>query len=138
MEQGTALVKQERLAGRKAQLTAQQHEAIAMILEGMTSQEIANNLGVHYETVCRWRRQKVFARWLAREAQRVSETSLAILQANVTHATQRLVEMIDDKEAKPTQYNAAMSVIKIVYEHQMLTDLALQVRELEQAANREP
>ena len=120
------------------ELTPQHQEAIRRILEGATNREISDELGVNYETVLRWRRGKLFARALSREAKRVADTSLALLRANVTHATQRLIEMIDEEKPSQTKFNAAMAVIKIVYENQMLEDIQAQVKELEAAGTREP
>ncbi len=79
----------------------------------------------------------MFARKLSKDSELVAKTSLALLQANVTHATQRLIEMMDEDKPNRTQYNAALSVIKIVYENQMLQDLEARLGDLEKSGSRE-
>lgn len=129
--------KLELVKPKREALSPQQHQAIVRILEGASNKEIAEELEVHYETVLRWRRQKMFARELAKEADKVSETAMKIMQANMTHATQRMIEMIDDPKATRTQLTAAMAVVKIVLESKEIEKLNAELRELEaQGTNR--
>lgn len=138
MEEQTTQTTPVKRKGRAGQLSNEQHKAIELLLEGSTNDEIATELSVHVETVRKWRRSKVFARFFSKERGKAVETAKAILQSNATHAAQKLVEMIDDKDITRNQFNAAMKVLEMSFQFTELDDLKDRIRQLEIGVNREP
>lgn len=119
------------------QLTPQQHQCIELLLQGWQQKDIAEELGVDENTICRWKKQKVFARWLQRSSKKAVETGMAILQTNFTGAVQRLVQ-ISEQDGNRVQLDATKHIIKIVLEDNLLKEIQERLEKLEAGANREP
>lgn len=126
------------MATRKEQLSPQQHDAIQMILDGANNFQVADKLGVHVETVRRWRKAKIFAREFVKNKNEAMETAKSILQTNATSAAQKLVDMIDDGNITRNQYNASIKVLEMSFQFAEIDEMRERIAKLEAGVNREP
>lgn len=126
------------MATRKEQLSPQQHEAMQMVLDGSDNDQIAARLGVHLETVRKWRRAKIFNRELGKHTNQIMSDAKRILQSNATVAAQKLIEMIDDGTITRNQYNASIKVLEMSFQFAQIDEMMERIAKLEAGANREP
>lgn len=96
----------EKPESRKRGLTGKQLAAIDMIIAGVYHKDIAEQLGVHVNTMKKWRAQKLFAAELNKRKKEVMKTAHGVLMANATKAVQQLVELMDEK--KPDRNKIAL------------------------------
>lgn len=91
-------------------LTEPQLQAVERILAGEAFQSIADDLGIHINTLRKWRNKKEFVAELARQRQTLVKEAQSILSAAASHAARRLVEMMDDPNTTRNQLDAAKKV----------------------------
>lgn len=121
---------------RQAALSPKQHKALRMLLNGKGNTEVADELGVHVDTVLNWRRSRTFAKIYRKEINAATKVAMSILQANASHAAQTLVQMIDNKEFTKGQYNACKSVLDYSLQFASLEELQKEVEELKNRSTR--
>ena len=121
---------------RAAALTARQHQALRMLLNGKTNVEVAAKIGVHIDTIHNWRRSRTFAKVYRKEINAATKVAMGILQANASHAAEILTDMLVNKEYTKNQYNAARAVLDYSLQFASLEELQREVEELKARSQR--
>lgn len=78
-------------------LTAEQGQALVLLVEGHSMQAVANRVGVDRVTLWRWRRSPAFVAEYERLREEAHDRGRRILEAAVGAATGALVEIVVDK-----------------------------------------
>jgi transcriptional regulator with XRE-family HTH domain len=91
-------------------LNPAQEKAIELIMAGRHYKDVAEEVGVSVTTVGNWRSNKNFAKALNKQKLGAAKAAQGVMAASATYAAQRIIEMIDDKEATRTQLAAAVKV----------------------------
>jgi len=102
--------KKGRQPHNSAGLTSAQLSAIDQILEGRHYKDIAEDVGVHINTLTKWRCNKNFSAELNKKRKQATKEAQAVMTSNASYAAQRIIEMINDKEVSRTQLTAAIKV----------------------------
>jgi transposase-like protein len=94
-------------------LSPGQLTAIDLIVAGQTYKSIAEQVGVHYNTLAKWRMNKNFVKELNKSRKEAIKGAQAIMATNASYAAERIIQIMDDPEATRTQLAAA----RLVYEY---------------------
>ncbi len=96
----------------KLELTEAQVKAIDLMVEGKKSfKEIATECGVAYQTVRSWRIKPIFVSELAARRREATVEAQSRLMAKANYAADKLIGMMDDKNATRIQFQAAKAVL---------------------------
>ena len=93
-----------------AGLSPGQLKAIEMIVEGRTYKEIIEEVGISKTSLAKWRTNKNFVKELSKNRKKATKAAQDMAATNASYALQRIVEIIDDKDATRTQLAAAVKV----------------------------
>ncbi len=103
------------------ELSDQKLHALDLMMTGkMNLKQIAEEVGVAYQTLRSWKTQKDFIAELALRRREASAQAQAILQDKATHAAIRMAEMIDDPEANRINFQACKVVLEMAVQSGMI------------------
>ena len=95
-------------------LNEQQKKAIELMIDGeLKYKEIAAEVGVEYQTLRKWRMKPEFIKELASLRREASSEAQSKLMAKANHAADKMISMIDDKDATRIQFQAAKAVLEM-------------------------
>ena len=99
----------ERYLRNRNELTERQRNAVALLLQGHSDQEVAGQLNVDRTTIFRWRKSVAFAREMDRQRKLIWEQSVTQIQSMVQPALTILHRQLTSDD--PQQAMRAASVL---------------------------
>jgi hypothetical protein len=117
-------------------MKASNEELLAMMLSGQTQADIARELGMTKQQVCRRVNTPQFQDMLSMHRQKVIDSVFANLTANTKKAADTLVKLLDDKNPF-VQYNSACKILSTVQDISLMKDLMKDIADLKEAQQAE-
>lgn len=91
-------------------LNDEQIRMLALVLEGKTYVQIADEMGVHINTVYQRKNKEDFKAALKERYQEAVGQAQRVFSTKAAWAAQKIVDMVDDPEATRVQFQAACKV----------------------------
>lgn len=96
------------------ELNDQHLKAIELMIDGDKNyKQIAAELKIEYQTLRKWRTQPEFIKELAARRRESMSEAQAKLMAKANHAADKLIAMMDDKDATRIQFQAAKVILEM-------------------------
>ena len=113
-------------------MKATDDQLLSMMLSGQSQADIARELNMSKQQVCRRVNTEEFQSMLSDYRQRVLDGVYADLNANARKAVDVLVSLLDDPNAF-VRYNAACKILNSVQEYGLQRDLMKDIQDLKEA-----